>query len=194
MTRLFAILFLFGLGARAEETNQPAANSFDAFKVIGQRNIFDANRAAPGVRREPREERKPARVDYLNLLGAMSYDKGAFAFFDGNNPEYRKTVKTGESIAGCKVAQVTQTNVTLEVNGKMLALAVGAQLKRQDEGEWQLNSTTESFTSAGATAGAASTPSSGAASAPASSSGAGSSSDGPSDALKRLLEQRRLGK
>ena len=193
MTRLLFILLLLAIVARGDETNQPPANSFEAFKVIAQRNIFDASRSAPGVRREPREERKPVRVDYLNLLGAMSYEKGAFAFFDGSNSEYRKTVKTGESIAGCKVAEVTQTNVTLEISGKTLTLEVGSQLKRQDDGEWQVNATVESFSSSGAAS--SSTPATSASSTNSTStSNSSGSSEGPSEALKRLLERRRQEK
>ena len=167
--------------------------SFDEFRIITQRNIFDPNRRIPGSRGGPREERKPTRVDYLNLVGAMSYDKGRFAFFDGSSSEYRKSVKPGDSIAGYKVANVTANNVTLENGDKKFEIPVGGQLKRVDEGEWKVNSNPESF--AGSTSSSGSSTSS---SSSTNSSGSGSSSNSSADEenpiLKRLLEQRRQGK
>ena len=189
--------------ARAEETNavtnatdraaapsaeSKSAVSFDAFKIITQRNIFDPNRTTPGRPRRSEDRPKPVRVDYLNLVGAMSYEKGSFAFFDGTSSEYRKSVKAGDSIAGYNVAEVTPNQVTLESDGKKVHLPVGAQLKRQDEGEWQLNSTPESFTSSGGGSPSSSSSTSG------SETKSDSSSGEVNEVLKRLLEQRRQGK
>jgi hypothetical protein len=162
---------------------------FNEFKIILDRNIFDPNRAAPGARRRTEDKPKPTRIDYLNLVGAMSYEKGRFAFFDGTSSEYRKSVKPGDSIAGYKVADVTQNTVTLQSGDKKLDLPVGGQLKRIDEGEWQLNSAPESFASS----------SSNSASSTGSltnnlKSGGGNSTDEENPILKRLLEQRRQGK
>lgn len=181
MKRFLSILLAAGSAFAAEEAT---TNAFDAFKIVSQRNIFDPNRAAPGQRREKREEAKPVRIDYLSLLGAMSYGKGEFAFFDGTASEYRKSVKAGDSIAGYKVARVTQTSVTLEAGGKTIEMPVGAQLKRQDEGEWKLSATADSFTSSGS-------PSAGSSSTEKKPESSGSE---PSDALKRLLERRKQEK
>lgn len=160
---------------------------FDEFKIITQRNIFDPNRSAPGRPRRTEDRPKPTRVDYLNLVGAMSYEKGRFAFFDGSSSDYRKSVKPGDSIAGYKVADVTQEKVTLQAGDKKIDLPVGGQLKREDEGEWRVNSSAESFASSSGP----STPSS-------SSSSSGTKSESSPDEenpiLKRLLEARKQGK
>ena len=167
--------------------------SFDEFKIITQRNIFDPNRRIPGSRSGPREESRPRRIDYLNLVGAMSYEKGRFAFFDGSSSEYRKSVKPGDSIAGYKVADVTANKVTLENGDKKFEIPVGGQMKRVDEGEWKVNSSPESFASSTGSSGSSS--SSSRSTTPSSSgSGSSSSTDEENPILKRLLEQRRQGK
>jgi len=167
--------------------------SFDEFKIITQRNIFDPNRRIPGSRSGPREEHKPTRIDYLNLVGAMSYEKGRFAFFDGSSSEYRKSVKPGDSIAGYKVADVTANKVTLENGDKRFEIPVGGQLKRVDEGEWKVNSNPESFAASTSSSGS-STSSSSSSSSGGSGPGSSSSTDEDNPILKRLLEQRRQGK
>jgi hypothetical protein len=212
---IFCALLLTAVIARAEQgtndvtnaiptvsnssTNQPAPltsatdtnvdpNSLEAFQIISTRNIFDPRRAAPGSRRRNDEDRpKPVRVDYLNLLGAMSYEKGKIAFFDGNSSEFKKSVKLGDTIAGYKLSDVNSSRVTLTKDDKKIELPVGGQLKREDEGEWQIKSQAESFTSSSNTS---SSPSSSSAS----SSGKSGSSEEPSEALKRLLERRRTEK
>ena len=180
----------------AISTNAPASSAsassetkdvvgFDDFKLITQRNIFDPNRRAPrapGIR--PDENRKPTRIDYLNLVGAMSYEKGRFAFFDGSSSEFRRSLKPGDSIAGYKIASVNNDKVTLQKDDKKIELPIGGQLKREDEGDWRVNSTTESFASSTNSADSAN------------SSGpkSDSSSDETNPILKRLLEARKQGK
>ena len=201
MKRCIYILILlvatFGV-SRAEDTNAAPATTtvsaekqgFDEFKIITQRNIFDPNRSAPGAPRRNVETPKPKRIDYLSLVGAMSYEKGRFAFFDGTSSEYRKSVKPGDSIAGYKVADVAQNKVTLQNGDEKIELPVGGQLKREDEGEWRVNSAPETFATSNGSIESSSTSSSG--------SSSGTSSSGSSEEtnpiLKRLLEQRRQGK
>ena len=172
------------------DAHPPATDSFDEFKIITQRNIFDPNRRRPGESRRNEERPKPVRIDYVNLVGAMSYEKGRFAFFDGSSSEYRKSVKPGDSIAGYKVADVTQNKVTLESGDKKIELPVGGQLKREDEGEWRVNSTPESFASSGSSSSSSSSSSESSSG----SSGSSGASEETNPILKRLLEQRRQGK
>jgi hypothetical protein len=163
--------------------NGEEAATFEEFKIITQRNIFDPNRRVRGSRPSNEDRPKPTRIDYLNLVGAMSYEKGRFAFFDGSSSEYRKSVKPGDSIAGYKVADVTATKVTLESGDKKVDLPVGGQMKRVDEGEWQVNQTPDTF--------ASSSSSSSASDLNGASKSSGASSDEENPILKRLLEQRR---
>ena len=72
----------------------------------------------------------------------MNYDeKGPLAFFDGTRSEYRKVLKPGETIAGYKVEEVTPTSVKLASPTNEVQLAVGMQLRREDDGKWQMTET-----------------------------------------------------
>ena len=107
----------------------------------------------------------------------MSYENGTYAFFDGTGSSYRKAVKTGDTIAGHKVAEISADRVKLEVNGQQIELNVGVQMRKQDEGDWQVAGRAESFvTSSPETATAEKTDS--------------ASGGEESDVLKKLMQKR----
>ncbi len=135
-----ALLLAGNLFAAAQSTNSPGPTDYAAFsRFIADRNIFDSARypRTPGtpVRRAPARPRS-APVPMFTFVGAMSYGKGTFAFFDGNSSEYRKALQASGQIAGYTVKEITLDSVKLEAGGKQIEMKVGAQL-RQD-GEWQL--------------------------------------------------------
>jgi hypothetical protein len=74
----------------------------------------------------------------------MIYEKGEYAFFEGSRSEYKTAVKASDTIAGFKITGVLPGKVTLDVNGKEIDLAVGQELKRQDEGEWSVSGRSDS--------------------------------------------------
>jgi hypothetical protein len=78
----------------------------------------------------------------------MSYEKGNFAFFDGTRSDYKKAVKTNDTIAGYKIAAIAADSVKLAQNTNVLELAVGAQLRRRDDGTWARSATSESYAAA----------------------------------------------
>lgn len=157
--------------------------SYEAFRIIAMRNIFDPNRYPGSSTPRGPSQPPPKRTELFTLVGAISYDKGDFAFFDSNSSDYRKTVKPGDTIAGYKVAEVSADKVTLEADGKKVELPVGGQMKRQGDEGWKLNSRAEPIASMGS--GSSSTSVTNA-------DGSTSSSTGEMpDALKRLLEQRK---
>jgi hypothetical protein len=159
--------------------------SYQAFRIVAQRNIFDPNRRVRTQSNEAPPER-PKRIENFTLLGAIAYDKGNFAFFEGSNSDYRKSVKAGDSIGGLKVAEVAPNHVTFEAGeGKTLELPVGSQMKRTEGEEWKVGGRAESG-STSSTSSSSSTDSS--------SSGGTSSGNGEaSDVLKRLLEKAKRG-
>jgi len=177
--RLCTILFFLlatGLVGRAQSTNSVARPDYQSFKIITDRNIFDPNRTSRSSRSRT-EGPRPARVESFALVGTMSYEKGTYAFFDGTGSSYRKAVKTGDTIAGHKVADISGDRVKLEANGQQIELSVGVQMKKQDEGEWELAGRAESFgTSSPATATAEKTDS--------------ASGGEESDVLKKLMQKR----
>ena len=77
--------------ALAQTTNAPARLSYDAFRMISDRNIFNPNRYARGSAAATRTDSRPAsRVESFTLVGIMGYEKGVFAFFDGTSADYKK--------------------------------------------------------------------------------------------------------
>lgn len=179
--------------APAAVTNSPSGPSsasagrldFSAFRLVGDRNIFNPNRSARSARGG--EARKPARVDTVSLVGTLSYHKGDFAFFDGSSATFRKAVRTNETVADFRVTTVGMDEVTLEVNGKPVTVRVGARFRREEDGPWEV-------TSNGSQAGAsttASTSSSTDTSTNNSSAGNDSGSTGAANDILARLRQKR---
>lgn len=124
--------------APAPRTSAPAptnAITVDSFRIIGDRNIFNANRSG---RRDRSGEEQPARVDMLSFVGTIQYAKGFFALFDGSQPGFRKGFRVGESVGEFKIAKVSADRVELERDGKTITLAVSQQLRRAEGGDWTL--------------------------------------------------------
>ena len=179
MGRLCATVVLLlatELIGRAQTTNAVARPDYQSFKIITDRNIFDPNRSSRSSRTRT-EAPRPARVESFALVGTMSYVNGTYAFFDGTGSAYRKAAKTGDTIAGHKIAEIAADRVKLEANGQQIELSVGVQMKKQDEGEWQLAGRAESSgTSSPATATAEKTD--------------GASGGEESEVLKKLMQKR----
>jgi hypothetical protein len=158
-----------------ENTNEFKGQDLASFKVIADRNIFNMNRSPRSSgRRRVVDAPKPVRIDTFSLVGTLSSDKGHFAFFDGSNSDLQKVLKVDDSIGGCKIAQIDNNAVKLESKGEEIELKMGEQLRRQDEGEWQVSTQTESYPTSSSSTTNQSEPSSGA----------------ESDILKRLMQQR----
>src|SRR5262245_38315845 len=60
----------------------PAKLDESAFRIVSERNIFNANRSGGTVRST--SSRRPVRVETFALVGTMAYEKGVFAFFEGS--------------------------------------------------------------------------------------------------------------
>jgi len=168
------MLLILPLWVAATETNSvktvtntvkiaSTTTDFDAFKIIAQRNIFNPNRSARGSRNGGGEGARPARTESFTLVGTMLYESGQFAFFDSAAAGYKKVFKAGDSIAGYKIGEVTPNGIKLELNGKTNVLAVGQQMRRQEEGEWSVsgNVLPETSSSAGTSDSTSSSASSG---------------------------------
>lgn len=199
ITVLIASLLAPGIhGATPASTNSPAPSAsaspppsgltLDAFRLIAERNIFNPNRSGRAPEREftRREPERRVRTESISLVGTISYDKGDFAFFDGSSSSYHRAVKSSETIADLTVTSITPTQVILrsgsgsssnsstnasDTNTVLtLTLPVGMQLRRQDNGPWELAARTETVPSA--------------------SSSAATLPAGSEDVLKRLMQQR----
>jgi hypothetical protein len=124
------------------QSTVPGPTDYSAFsKFVSSRNIFDPNRY-------PRNTRvRPTRINHrltsnsaptFSLVGTMSYGKGRFAFFDGNNSDLKRILQANGEIADYTVTKISPTTVTLQgADKKNIELQVG-DLMRQEGGRWEL--------------------------------------------------------
>jgi len=179
-----ALAAAFALAAAVPAAAQPSNNAvtadFSAFQIIAQRNIFDPNRYPRYQQNYRRTSSRSAPT--FSLVGAMSYRKGMFAFFDGTDPDYQKAIQAGGDIAGYTVTNITLNGVQLATNGQTINLKVGAAMRLEGD-SWVLNQPgdwTESSSGGGESISPQETP------APSPGAGGGE----VNDVLKRLMQLR----
>ena len=184
-----ALALANGFGAAAPANGAPP--DYATFShVIAERNIFDPNRYshAPGTPRtfRPRSRTTVNSAPAFSLVGTMSYTKGRFAFFSGNNDDLKKILVLDGSIAGYTVTEITPTQVTLQGGDKKnLTLKIG-DLMRQESGHWELAGQAEATAGSGASEPA--TPESSPAAEPPAAMAGGNSA--AAEILKRLMQTR----
>jgi hypothetical protein len=172
---LLALAMTNGFPVVAQTTNAPAGTDFSSFRIIAERNIFDPNRYPRTTRsvRPTANNRAPA----FSLVGTMTYKKGMLAFFDGTDSDYRKVLAPQGVINGYTVVEITLRGVKLESAGRTVEMKVGAQMRQEGKGEWQL-------------AGSGELPAAVAAGEPPAPLPVSSSGSEPNDVLKKLMQQR----
>jgi hypothetical protein len=131
-----------GFFAAAQSNGVPGPADYSAFtRFITDRNIFDPNRYAHDTTQRYRPRRETRSAPAFTLVGTMNYEKGMFAFFNGNNFDLRKVLYQSDSnnIAGFTMTGITLTGVTLQsADGKKtIQLKIG-DVMRQEGSEWQL--------------------------------------------------------
>jgi hypothetical protein len=188
---VLALALANGFIAAAQSNGVPGPNDFERFSsFVTERNIFDPGRFSHTLGARPfiRTRIRP-NTPTFTLVGTMSYEKGMFAFFDGNNSDLRKVLYQSESngIAGYLVAEITPDGVELQTADKKqtVQLKIG-DVMRQEGSSWLLAGRGGSFVGTGA----------GDSSAPAADNSSPDASAAPSpalegnDVLKKLMQQR----
>lgn len=122
-------------GAVRPKVVAPTGPTFETYRLIGDRNIFNPNRVG---RISRSAEERPLRTDIISFVGTMQYEKGLFAFFDSPDSSYRKTLKEGGVVGKFKVKAIAADSVELERDAKSLTLKMGQQLRRPEGGEWSV--------------------------------------------------------
>jgi len=125
----------------AQAGSEPASArlDYDSFKIITKRNIFDPNRSGKSSTRARAMPDSRAAATTFSLVGTLRYEKGSFAFFEGSSSQYRLVLEPSDTIAGYKITDIAPGFVTLEsTNGQAIALRVGMQMRKLDEGQWLL--------------------------------------------------------
>lgn len=186
---VFALTGGFIAGAQSNKT--PGAADYPAFSgFVTERNIFDPNRVphtvyTPRVRttRTTTHTRTSNSAPTFSIVGTMSYEKGLFAFFNGNSSDLKRVLPVNARIAGYTVAKIVSGRVLLVSDDKkeQLELKVG-EVMRQDSGKWTLSDAGELPTGTSNTATGSSASGDTAAPSPAL---------GQNDVLKRLMELRK---
>jgi len=134
--------------AAAETTNSlPNARSLDAFKIISERNIFNANRRLLSATPTTRTERPP-RIESFTLKGTFLHD-GLYAIFEGTEFRGEKILKPGDVIVGHKIIEVMLNGVKLEGKEGNIELPRGMQMRKREDEPWQVVADTTSTASSG---------------------------------------------
>ncbi len=175
----------------ADPTNAPARTDYASFRMVVERNIFNASRSGRSQSRD-RDNRRPTRVETFGLVGTMTYDKGPLAFFDGSSSEFRKALKPGAAIAGYQLEAIHPEAVTLRHASNSFELRLGSQMRREDDGEWKVAGQFDSAAaSSGGSGGGFGRGTSGSGGGTGAGASGGSASGGDvSEVLKRLMEKR----
>jgi hypothetical protein len=109
--------------------------TYDAFRIVTDRNIFNPNRTG---RRDRSVDEVPPRLDIITLVGTMDSDKGLRAFCDGSDAAYRKALRVGDSVDKFKVTKISANTVDFEADGKSFSARVGQQFHRPEGADWTL--------------------------------------------------------
>jgi len=146
LAAVLSLLALSAPSAGAQSTNAPSRLSYDSFRMISDRNIFNPNRYSRSTGQpttRPTTSRPPSRVEYFTLTGTLAYEKGVFAFFDGSNSEYRKALQAGTNIGHYQLINIDADKVVIVDGTNHIELKVGMQMRREDEGDWFLTAPSE---------------------------------------------------
>ena len=142
---VLALALANGWSAAAQSNRVPGPTAYAQFsQFITERNIFDPNRyALYSPTSHPVVHQVPRNAPTFTLVGTMSYEKGMFAFFDGNQSNLRKVLYQSDSnnIAGFTLAEIALAGVKLQTADKkeIVELKIGEGMQQQGS-SWQLAS------------------------------------------------------
>ena len=173
--------------AFAQSNGVPGPADYTKFSsFVTDRNIFDPARVPHSYsstrRYVPRTRTRSNAAPGIQLVGTMSYEKGMFAFFNGNSAEWKKALQVGGKIADYTVVEISAQDVQVESADKkqQLELKIGEGL-RQENGKWVLSGSGDL---------PAETSSTGSSSEATSTSATPASAAEPNDIIKRLMQKR----
>jgi hypothetical protein len=105
------------------------ADSFEAFRIIAEKNIFNPNRV--GLTRATTEAKPP-------LVGTVEFGGKRVALFESAEVAFRKTVAEGETLGEFTVRRVGNEGVDLVRGDQVLALRVAQRLRRPEGADWSV--------------------------------------------------------
>jgi len=120
-------------------------DGFKPFAVITERNVFNTSRGSVQPVEVAPKPPRPPKIEAFALLGTMSSERGAVAFFDGTSTTYRKAAETGDKLGSYTVTAIEHDRVTLKIGDHELCLPLKMQFRREDQGEWLLAELPDDF-------------------------------------------------
>lgn len=192
-TLLVAVAML-GVATAETQTEDKETPSFDTYKILMDRNIFNPSRV-PNKPDEGPAAPAPYQARTMRLMGTVLTEHVKLALFEGDSEAPRSGAKPGDTLVGYTVEDIRTDGITLKNDAGSAQVAVGAGLSRQEDGKWVIadRATVQAQPAPANEPAAGSTP----ATAPAPAPGADAkakdtqpaASDG--DALEKLRQRRR---
>lgn len=131
---------------KAEKSSvKPDQPPFESFGILTMRNIFDPRRQSnqrPAEAPPTTPTLAAPPLDRIALEGVLLNQKVAVAFFEGTMPEYNKTLRLGEEIAGHKLAAIHTDRVVLVSGEQKKVLPLAGHLNHQVNGNWEVTTDT----------------------------------------------------
>jgi hypothetical protein len=143
------LLSLAAMTAGAAEEETRPTGTWEDYRLIIQRNVFDPERRKPVVEQPKPEETPRPVVDEILLVGTLLTDRETYAFFEGSQPDYRTVQTLRSTIADGTITEIAGDRISLVIQGVSLQLPVGNKLIRENQGEWKI-STDATLTAASA--------------------------------------------
>jgi hypothetical protein len=128
-------------GTKREDN--PRRQSFDAYRAVMARNIFDATRRAwqPSAPPDPRPVAESLPSETITLVGTLIRRDGEgrekVAFFLGSQPDHTTVAQQGDTVGGLRVVDIQTSGTLLEAAETRISLPVGAALSREPGEDWE---------------------------------------------------------
>ena len=108
----------------------PKPQSFESFRLVLSRNVFDPERRALPRRELGQRSSVPQGMvrSSVTLTGTMVTPSKSLAFFSSSRPGYNKVASVNEQVGDFKVLEIAPNEVMLEQAGQKVPLSIGKQL------------------------------------------------------------------
>jgi len=124
-----SILFLSSLAFAVEEETKEKDATWNDYKIIAERNIF--NRYRTGVVVIPRQQQVvvPSEQSYYTLRGIARQADGYISFIEDTRTANVTRFKKGDAVAEGKISAISMDEVTYEYGDKALKVKIGMNLE-----------------------------------------------------------------